>query len=165
MENRSQSEIKRINGYLKEVVTFFDESGKVISHVINPLMVELRPRDITQIIVGALLVSSPLCFTEEVWSLSESLSLTRVTTLHILSVAVVIGFVYFNFYRFRLKGHVWEFFKRVTAIFLLTTITVATILFLIDKLPLETEPLIAYKRVIIIGFPAIFGATLSDSLK
>lgn len=165
MKNRTQSEFKRINGYLKEVVTLFDDSGKVLSYVINPLMVELRPRDITQIIVGALLVSSPLCFTEEVWSLSESLSLSRVTALNIISLFAVTGFVYFNFYRLHLKGNIWEFVKRVTAIFLITMTTVATILFLIDKLPIETDPIIAYKRVIIIGFPAIFGATLSDSLK
>lgn len=108
---------------------------------------------------------SPLCFTEEVWALSETLSLARVFMLKFISFVAVIGFVYFNFYRNCLQGHVWEFIKRVVAIFLLSTLTVAGLLYLIDKLPLDSEPLVAYKRVIIIGFPAIFGATLSDSLK
>jgi uncharacterized membrane protein len=78
MVKKIQTEVKRVNGYLKEVVTFFDSTGKPISHVMNPLMVELRPRDITQIFIGSLLVSTPLCFTEEVWNLSISLKLINI---------------------------------------------------------------------------------------
>ena len=74
-----RSEIKRINGYLKEIITFLDDSGNPIGHSINPLMVELKPRDITQLFVGSLLVSTPLCFTEEVWKISESLSDINIT--------------------------------------------------------------------------------------
>ena len=107
--DEQKAEIKRINGYLKEVITFFDESGKPISHVINPLMVELRPRDIVQIFVGSLLVAAPLCFTEEVWILSETLKNTNIYYLVICSFVSVTLFVYFNFYRFKLKGHVAEF--------------------------------------------------------
>lgn len=60
MNNKFETEIKRINGHLKELVTFFDDSGKPIGHVMNPLMVELRPRDVSQIFVGSFLVVSPL---------------------------------------------------------------------------------------------------------
>ena len=40
MGEKYKAELKRINGYLKEVVTFFDDTGKPIGHVMNPLMVE-----------------------------------------------------------------------------------------------------------------------------
>ncbi len=160
-----QSEIKRINGYLKEVITFFDDSGKPISHVINPIMVELKPRDMMQIIVGALLISTPLCFTEEVWTLSETLPDFKIALLMLTSLVTVTAFVYMNFYRYRLVGHIIEFVKRIFAIYFLSTLTVMLILYLIDKLPLATEPIVAAKRVIIIGFPALFGATISDFLK
>ena len=162
--SKHQTEIKRINGYLKEVTTFFDASGKPISHVINPLMVELKPRDILQIFVGSLLVSSSLCFTEEVWNLSIQLKSEKVLSLFLVSVFVITSFIYYNFYRFRLKGNVIEFFKRIIATYIICLSSVASVLFLIDKLPLD-QPMIALKRVIIIGFPSLFGAVISDQLK
>ncbi|WP_372651493.1 DUF2391 family protein [Halobacteriovorax sp.] len=160
-----KSEIKQVGGYLKEVVTFFDSSGKPISHVVNPLMVELRPRDITQIFVGALLVSSPLCFTEEVWTLSISLKNQNVMYLAISSIVTVLLFVYYNFYRDKLRGNFIEFVKRIIAIYTISILSVILVLFLIDKFPIMTTPYIAIKRVIIIGFPSIFGAVITDSLK
>ena len=160
-----KSEVKRVNGYLREVVTFFDDSGKVISQAVNPLMVELNPRDIMQIFVGSFLIASPLCFTEEVWTLSENLASAKVDVLSAISFLTVSLFVYSNFYRHRLRGNVLEFIKRIFAIYFISLFTVALVLFLIDKLPYETNPQVAINRVIIIGFPAIFGATLSDYIK
>ncbi|MCI5073334.1 DUF2391 family protein [bacterium] len=162
--SKHKTEVKRINGYLKEVTTFFDASGKPISHVINPLMVELKPRDILQLFVGSLLISSSLCFTEEVWTLSIELSQEKVMSLFLVSVLVITTFIYYNFYRLRLRGHIIEFFKRVLATYLICLSSVTFVLFLIDKLPLD-QPIIALKRVIIIAFPSLFGAVISDQLK
>ena len=158
-------ELKRIGGYLKEVVTFFDNSGKPIGQVINPLMIEFRPRDIAQIFIGALLVASPLCFTEEVWKLSVELPNQNIYYLALCSFVVVTTFVYFNFYRFKLRGHLVDFFKRIVAIYLITAMSVMLMLFLIDKFPVITERAVALKRLVIIAFPSLFGATISDSLK
>lgn len=163
-DTRLKTEVKRVNGYLKEVITFFDDSGKPISHIINPLMVELKPRDILQIFVGAFLISAPLCFTDEVWQLSINMKDLNVFMLTIVSIVTVTLFIYFNFYRFKLKGNLIEFVKRISATYLITALSVILILFLIDKLPIET-PYIAFKRVLIISFPALFGAVLSDYIK
>jgi uncharacterized membrane protein len=160
-----KSEVKRINGYLREVITFFDSSGKPLSQIMNPLMVELKPRDILQIFVGAFLVSAPLCFTEEVWTLSIELKKENVYALGSISVVTVALFIYFNFYRYRIKGHVAEFLKRMAATYLITASSIVLILVLIDKFPIQAEPYVALKRVIIIGFPALFGAVISDYLK
>lgn len=165
MSLNQKTEIQRINGYLKEVVTFFDSSGKPLSQVMNPLMVELKPRDILQIFVGAFLVSAPLCYTEEVWNLSVSLPRENVYALGCISTFTIALFIYFNFYRYRLKGHVIQYFKRVIATYLITASSIILILGLIDKFPVYTEPYVALKRVIIIGFPALFGAVISDYLK
>ena len=70
-----RTEIKRVEGYLKEVVTVLDDSGEPISNVINPLMVEIRRRDIMQIFIGELFISNPFCFTEEVWQLIEDIKI------------------------------------------------------------------------------------------
>lgn len=160
-----KTEVKRIEGYLKEVVTFLDDSGEPISHVINPLMVELRPRDVMQIFVGALFVATPLCFTEEVWKLSETLKLQNIYLLILSSVVTVSLFQYFNFYRFKLKGNIIEFLKRIISTYFITTISIIFILSLIDKFPVTSDSVVAFKRVIIISFPSVFGATLTDYLK
>jgi len=159
------TETKRINGYLKEVVTFFDSSGQPISHLINPLMVELKPRDILQLFVGSFLVSTPLCFTEEVWTISKNLKTLNIFFFALLSVLTVSLYIYFNFYRYKIKGHVFHFIKRLIATYLVSISSVFLILLLIDKLPLFSDFHLAMNRLIIIGFPSLFGAVLSDSLK
>lgn len=165
MANRQKTETKRVNGYLKEVITFFDSSGKPISQVVNPLMVELKPRDVLQIFVGAFLIAAPLSFTEEVWQLSISLKRANVYALGGISIVTVTLFIHLNFYRYKLRGHFLDFFKRVLATYLITVSSIILLLLLIDKLPFNESPYIALKRVIIIGFPATFGAVISDYLK
>ena len=160
-----KTEIRRINGHLKELVTFLDSSGNPIGQVMNPIMVELRPRDIIQIFVGSLFIASPLSFTEEVWIISSELSVVNVFLLWCCSLITVVLFVFYNFYRATLKGHVIEFVKRIMAIYLISIFSVILILSLIDKFPIITETEVAIKRVLIIGFPAVFGGTLSDFLK
>lgn len=165
MKISQKSEVQRINGYLREVVTFFDDSGKPLSQIMNPLMTELKPRDILQIFVGAFLVSAPLCFTEEVWVLSERLKEPNVYALTAVSFITVILFIYFNFYRFRLKGNIIEFLKRTVGTYVITISSIVLVLSLIDKFPITTEPQVAVNRVLIIGFPALFGAVISDYIK
>ena len=101
--------VKRIGGYLHRVVPIKDATGKVLNYALKPLMIEFRPRDVMQVIVGASLLSIPVCFTEEVWVLGAELPLANVIGLSILSALFIGLFVYYNFYRFNLKGHVLEF--------------------------------------------------------
>jgi uncharacterized membrane protein len=165
LDIKEKIEIKRINGYLNQVVTLFDAAGKPLSQAINPLMVELKPRDVLQIFVGAFLIAAPLCFTEEVWTLSVELKQENVYALGAISALTVALFIYFNFYRFKLKGNILEFVKRIIATYLITASSIVLILALIDKFPYDTAPYVALKRVLIIGFPALFGAVISDYIK
>ncbi len=165
MSNNIRTEIQRINGYLREVVTFLDESGKPLTQLINPIMVELKPRDILQLFVGSFLIASPLCFTEEVWNLSVELPDRNAYALILLSFITVTAFIFFNFYRFQLRGHIVEFVKRVLATYLIAISSIVLILSLIDKFPIFDNPIMTIKRVIIIGFPTVFGAIISDYIK
>ena len=165
MSSTIKTEIKRVNGYLKEVVTFLDSSGKPISQVMNPLMVELKPRDVFQLFIGAFLIASPLCFTEEVWNLSVELKRWNVYALTISSVFTTTLFIYFNFYRFKLKGNVINFTKRLLATYVITFSSIVFILVVIGKFPINETPMVAIKRVLLIGFPSLFGAVISDYLK
>ncbi len=158
-------EVKRINGYLKEITTFLDSSGKPISHVVNPIMTELRPRDVLQIFVGVMIFGAPLCYTEEIWNLSIEISLINLNLINIIGFILLSSFVYMNFYRFKIKGNVINFLKRSCAIYTITFVTIGLFLLLIGKLPLQESFLIGYKRVSLIAFPSLFSAAISDLLK
>ncbi|MFC1498251.1 DUF2391 family protein [Verrucomicrobiota bacterium] len=157
--------IQRIGGYLKEVLTVVDATGKVVGQTVTPLMVELRPRDVMQIIVGASILAVPVAFTEETWNLGATLPLKNVLFLTSVSVVFIAGFVYYNFYRFHLKEHVLEYIKRVAAVYLFSLIVVGLILTIIQKCPWGTDNLLAIKRIIIVAFPASMSAAVSDTLK
>jgi uncharacterized membrane protein len=163
--NKSKFTVKRIGGYLHKVIPIMDNTGKVINTVIAPFMVELKPRDIMQIIVGATVLAIPVGLTEETWILAGQLKIENVMSLGVLSVFFIALFVYFNFYRYYLKGHLFQYIKRVIAIYGLSLITVGLLLTIIDKCPWGTENLLAIKRIIITTFPASMAATISDTIK
>lgn len=167
MENESAAKItvKRIGGYLHRVVELVDSTGKVISTVVSPFMVELKPRDILQIIVGATILAIPVGLTEETWILGKELPLRNVVWLGIISISFLSAFIFFNFYRFNIKEHFWEYIKRVAATYGLSLIVVGVLLTVIDKCPWGADNLLAIKRIIITTLPASMSATLSDTLK
>jgi uncharacterized membrane protein len=168
MENKelkTEVKIRRIGGYLHRITTFFDKTGHVVQFAMTPFMVELRLRDIMQIIVGSALLAIPVAFTEEVWNLGERLPLRNVVSLSILSLIMISLFVYFNFYRYHLRKNVFNYTKRVIATYVLSLIVCGTILTIIQKCPWETNYLLAVKRVIIVAFPASLMATVADIIK
>jgi uncharacterized membrane protein len=164
-EKRTETTTKRIGGYLHRVVPIMDGAGKVLHYALSPLMVEFRPRDLMQIIVGASILAVPVAFTEETWNLGTHLPLANVLALSAISLLFIALFVYFNFYRFTFKGHVFHYCKRVIAIYMVSLFVVALLLTLIQKCPWGVDNLIALKRILIVAFPASMSAAISDTLK
>ena len=164
-EKNSELKVKRIGGYLHRMIPVFDNAGKLINYTLSPLMVEFRPRDLMQVIVGASILAVPVAFTEETWTLGAILPLRNVLMLSVLSLLFIAGFVYFNFYRFNFKGHVLEYFKRVIAIYIFSLLVVGVILTIIQKCPWEQDTVLALKRTLIVAFPASMSAAISDTLK
>lgn len=157
--------IRRIGGYLHRVVPVVDVTGKVLSYALKPIMVEFRPRDLMQIIVGASILAVPVAFTEETWNLGAELPLRNVLVLTFLSMLFIGLFVYFNFYRFLMKNHVFEFLKRILAVYFFSLLVVAILLTVIQRCPWETDFLLALKRILIVAFPASMSAAVSDTMK
>ena len=160
-----ESTIKRINGYLHRVVPVADKSGQIISYALKPLMLEFKPRDIMQVLVGSALLAIPVSLTEEAWNLGQVLPNTNVLMIAFLSLLFISVFVYFNFYKITLRGYVFEFIKRVLGTYLLSFLVVAVILTLLQKCPWGIDNLLAIKRIVIVAFPAAMSGTLSDTLK
>ncbi len=157
--------VKRIGGYLHKVIPVKDSTGKVLNYVLKPFMIEFRPRDLLQVIIGATILAIPLAFTEETWRLGEELAVRNVALLGIISILFISSFVYFNFYRFNFKGHAFEYLKRVAATYIFSLIVVGVILTVIQKCPWGIDNVLALKRIVIVAFPASMSATLSDALK
>lgn len=157
--------IKRIGGYLHKVTPVFDATGKLIHSVVTPFQVELKPRDFFQIIVGAYLLCVPVAFTEEVWVLSKELPLKNILYVAAMSIFFISCFVYFNFYRFNLKGHGFQCLKRIIATYGLSLLAVGLFLTVIMKCPWGSDNLLAIKRILLVAFPASMAATLSDTIK
>ena len=151
--------------YLHSIVPILDSSGKVVHRVVKPLMVEVRKRDIVQILVGASILAIPVGFTEETWNLGQRLPLRNVLLLAGISISFIALFVYMNFYRFYLHDHVFHYVKRVIAIYVLSLIVVGILMTIIQQCPWGVDNILAIKRVIIVTFPASMSATITDSLK
>lgn len=157
--------VKRIGGYLHKVVPVMDGAGKVLSYAVTPLMWELRPRDLMQIIVGATILAVPVAFTEETWDLGERLPAANVVVLAFVSIVFIALFVYYNFYRNAMRGHIAEYVKRVAAIYLLSLVVVGGLLTVIQKCPWGADTPLALKRIVIVALPASMSAAVSDMLK
>ncbi len=157
--------VRRVGGYLHRVVPVVDSAGKVLNYALNPLMVEFRPRDLMQVIVGASILAVPVAFTEETWNLGATLPLSNVVGLSALSLLFIALFVYFNFYRFAFRGQSVEYCKRVISIYIFSLLVVGLILTLIQKCPWGSDSVLALKRILIVAFPASMSAAVSDTIK
>ncbi|MEK6934890.1 MAG: DUF2391 family protein [Nanoarchaeota archaeon] len=162
---KTKHEVIRIHGRLKEITTVIDASGRVLHKIISPLMVEFYSRDVLQVLVGASILAIPVGYTEEAWNLGATLPLYNIIGFLLLSLLFISSFVYYNYYRERLKQHFSEFIKRTLSTYIISFIVVAILLTLIQKTPWTTDWLLAFKRVVIVTFPASLSAAIADVIK
>ncbi len=160
-----ETAVKRIGGYLHRVIPIADKSGEILSYALKPIMVEFKPRDIFQVIVGSSLLAIPVAFSEEAWTLGSILSVSRVAMLSMVSLLFIGAFVFFNFYKGNFRKHIASFFKRVLGTYFISLIIVAIVLTIIQKCPWYSDYVLALKRIIIVAFPASMSGTLSDTIK
>lgn len=167
MTNNSNNEVEkaihRIDGQLYETLLIKDDEGTVVKRFDIPLNVELKIRDILEIMVGASILAVPIAFTEEVWNLGSDLSFIRVILLCIISLLFMACFIYFKSYRKHLNMYRREFFKRVLSTFLISVLIVGILLSVINKCPWTTDAMLAIKRILIGAFPAGMSATVTDN--
>ncbi len=130
-----------------------------------PLRIKFQLKDLCEIIVGASVLAIPVAYTEEVWRLGEQLPAANVAAVVVTSISICSLFVYYIYYQHKLAANFLQFLLRVVACYGVTLLVVASILAMFQKLPIDTDPAIAIRRIILVGFPACFSATVVDSLK
>ena len=89
--------IRRIGIILHKINPVKDNAGIIVQYVAKPLKVELRHRDIAQILVGASILAIPVGFTEGVWILGAELPIWNVIALALISMVFIALYVYFPF--------------------------------------------------------------------
>jgi len=121
-------------------------------------------RDVTEIVIGALVLAFPVAVTEEVWNLSAELPLARVIVISLASLVFISVFVQTTYRHSFTWSSQRQLLERVLSVYGLTLLVAAAVLFAVDRLPAGTQNLVALKRTIIVAFPASFAATVVDSL-
>ena len=164
-EFKTKRELIRVAGKLRELVTITDAKGKILHRIINPVMVKFYPRDVMQIIVGASILAIPVAFTEETWELGISLPIYNILGLLTLSLLFISAFVYYNYYRNKMKDNWKEFTMRVTTTYLVSFLVVAILLTIIERAPWNTNFIVAFSRTVIVSFPASMSASVADMIR
>ena len=162
---KTKRKIIRVDGKLREIITVFGPKDKIIQKIINPVMLEFYPRDVVQVLIGSSILAVPVAFTEETWKLGEILPLLNVILIMLLSLLFISMFVYYNYYRNKLKEHWDEFLKRVISTYVFSFIVANLILFLIGQAPWSINALLAFKRAVLVSFPASMSAAIADTVK
>ena len=141
----------------------------VVEDIINPEKIGFEFKDILQIIVGAFVLAIPVGFTQEVWELGKTLPLIKIIILMTMTLFFIGIFTYSNYHREHMhsnpKYHTMELTKRIVVTYVLSFVIVAGLMAAIQVTPWKTDPMLAFKIIIIVAFPASIGAVISDRIK
>lgn len=119
--------------------------------------------DLIQIVIGSSLLVAPIAFSEEAWQLSVSLPLRNIILLMILSLTFIGMYVYQGIFSGNVRERMGIFISRIFIDYLITLCVVFIILLALDKVPFENM-LIAFKRIVLIGFPASLVGVVLDGM-
>ena len=119
--------------------------------------------DASQEMVGAFALAVPISFSEEAWRMGETLPLLNLSILMGMSLIFLAFYTYQNVFQGDIKNRVFVYIARILIAYGMTALVVGLILFSLNKFPFAEQPLIALKRLIIIGMPASMGAIIVDS--
>lgn len=119
--------------------------------------------DASQVAIGAFALAVPISFSEEAWKLGETLPLTNLLLIFVLSVVFLSFYTYESVFQGNIKYRIPVFLIRIVIAYFIAALVVSLVLIALDKFPLVAEPTIALKRLIIITMPASMGAIIVDS--
>jgi len=137
----------------------------VIQTLVKPIIPEFKLKDVLQIIIGASILAVPIGFTQETWDLGITMPLLNVLGLLALSVVFISLFTYYQYHHKREGQHTHLLVKTIVGTYALSFVAVALILGLIQKTPWNIDALLAFKRIVIVAFPASMSAAIADTLK
>lgn len=151
------------------MLSFVTKSGDVMARTVTPFMFTFERKDIAQVFIGSLLLSTPFMMTEEVWQLGTEISYMSAAALVSISLMSLIVLNYYTRYRLsrtpegKIPGA--EFVKRIFGTYAITLLIVATLMTILGKAPWSTDLAVALKRTILVSLPACLGGSAADMVK
>ena len=139
--------------------------GNKLVATLQPLHFKFELRDLAQIFIGSIVLSSPFLVTTEVWEIGTEMSTISSILYMMFSLFALSILLYFwRYQKVTFHGHIVkrELIRRLVVTYLLAFATVAVILTLLDKAPWGTDAQIALKRVIIVALPGCLGGAAID---
>lgn len=127
------------------------------------MKISFNVEDASQVFVGAFALAVPISFSEEAWRLGETLPSSNLLMLATLSIVFLGLYTYQSVFQKNIKGRKFVFVFRIVIAYLMTALVVALVLYCLDKLPMQDDPITAFKRIIVITMPASMGAIVVDS--
>lgn len=128
----------------------------------NTVKSSINTEDIIQVIVGSSALTIPVAFSEESWRLSETLPTFNIIIILLLSLILINIYSFQGIFQGRVKHRVSDFIFRTVIDYGITFIVVFIILFALNRMPILEEPIIAFKRIILLSFPASLGGVIVD---
>lgn len=122
----------------------------------------INTEDIIQVIVGSSALTIPVAFSEESWRLSETLPILNLVVIILLSLLFINIYSFQGIFQGKIKHRLSHFVLRTIIDYGVTFFVVFIILFALNRMPIIEEPLIAFKRIIILSFPASMGGVIVD---
>ena len=119
--------------------------------------------DASQVTFGAFALAVPISFSEEAWKLGETLPLTNLLMVFILSISFLGFFAYENVFQGNIGYRLPVFLWRIAIAYTITALVVALVLLSLNNFPLFLDTAIAVIRLIVITMPASMGAIIVDS--
>ena len=142
------------------------DSKNILKEVVDPFFHEFHLKDVLQVIIGASILAVPVGFTKEIWELGGLLPIANIFGFIFLSLIFISLFTYYHYHREHgLKKHHKHFIKRVVFTYTLAFFVVAVILSLIQKAPWQTDGVLAFKRIVLVTFPASMSGAVADTIK
>jgi len=138
------------------------QKAKVLQRLVS---VEFHTRDFLQVLIGASILAIPVGFTEETWKLGETLPILNVFGFIFVSVLFIAMFTYYHYHSNQIEEHYDDLIKRVFFTYVVAFLVVAILLSLIQKTPWVTDSVLAFKRTVIVTFPASMSGAIADTLK
>ena len=149
-----------------------DELIKKHDSLLKKFKFKLKPDkfafdDIAQQIVGAIIISSPLAVTAEVWMLANQLDIARIVLIFGRTLFFDILLIYFTKYQSVEKENIFKFIPlRLISLLIVSYLAAGLILFLFGVIGGQVNSVVwAAKLILFVGLFANIGAGAADMLK
>ncbi|MCH7902553.1 DUF2391 family protein [archaeon] len=162
-------EIKEGVDEIKEDVEEIAKTQKSMFNKISSRLIpkEFNANDIAQQIVGAIILSSPLAVTSEVWELARELDTARLLIIIGITLLFDVLLIYYTSYRKEKEKKIINLIPaRLFSMIVISYLTATTILYVFGVIGIHiTDTEWALKLIVFVGLFANIGAGTADILK